>query len=190
MRWAREELNLRPLPCQLTRAYRCATRRSPRSRSTVDAEGKRSLDVKGNALFRHFDAATAARVAPPPALTSHCMRPSTASMHRPRPDPRSRSPSRPAARIKVTTTPLPEASVTPTGRPDSLKRSVLGDLLADPSSEERVLGVAAAWMGPSAQDDGDDDGAIRLGEQVARRRLVNRLARQHRRRPGSRSPDN
>jgi hypothetical protein len=32
-------------------------------------------------------------------------------------------------------------------------------------------------MGPSAQDDGDDDGAIRLGEQVARRRLINRLAR-------------
>jgi hypothetical protein len=31
---------------------RCATRRSPRSRPTVEAEGKRSLDVQGNALFR------------------------------------------------------------------------------------------------------------------------------------------
>src|SRR5215216_2291859 len=40
MRWAREELNLRPLPCQLTRAYRCPTRRFPRSRSTVDGKVK------------------------------------------------------------------------------------------------------------------------------------------------------
>ena len=38
--WAREELNLRPLPCQLTRAYRCAKRRFPRSRSTVDGKVK------------------------------------------------------------------------------------------------------------------------------------------------------
>ena len=38
--WAREELNLRPLPCQLTRAYRCANRRFPRSRSTVDGKVK------------------------------------------------------------------------------------------------------------------------------------------------------
>jgi hypothetical protein len=32
---------------------RCATRRSPRSAPTVDVRGKRSLDVKANALFRH-----------------------------------------------------------------------------------------------------------------------------------------
>src|SRR5215218_6482658 len=40
MWWAREELNLRPLPCQLTRAYRCANRRFPSSRSTVDGKVK------------------------------------------------------------------------------------------------------------------------------------------------------
>ena len=34
---------------------RCARRRSPRSSPTVEAEGKRSLDVQLNALFRHFD---------------------------------------------------------------------------------------------------------------------------------------
>jgi hypothetical protein len=44
-------LNLRPLPCQQDPGNRCARRRSPRSPPTVDAEGKRSLDVKGNALF-------------------------------------------------------------------------------------------------------------------------------------------
>jgi hypothetical protein len=33
---------------------RCARSRSPRSAPTVDAEGKRSLDVKGNALFQHL----------------------------------------------------------------------------------------------------------------------------------------
>jgi hypothetical protein len=32
---------------------RCARGRFPRSASTVEAEGKRSLEVKGNALFRH-----------------------------------------------------------------------------------------------------------------------------------------
>ena len=53
---------------------RCATRRSPRWCPTVDAEGKRSLGVQLNVLFRHFDSAAAPRVAPPPALTSHCMR--------------------------------------------------------------------------------------------------------------------
>jgi hypothetical protein len=41
------------LPCQQNGGNRCARRRSPRSPPTVDAEGKRSLDVKGNALFRH-----------------------------------------------------------------------------------------------------------------------------------------
>src|SRR6266487_4718057 len=65
---------LGPLPCQQTVGKRCANRRSPRSPPTVDAEGKRSLDVQLNALFRHFDSAAAPRVAPPPALTSHCMR--------------------------------------------------------------------------------------------------------------------
>src|SRR5215217_2033957 len=35
---------------------------------------ERSLGVQLNVLFRHFDSATAPRVAPPPALTSHCMR--------------------------------------------------------------------------------------------------------------------
>jgi hypothetical protein len=38
--WARQGLNLWPLPCQLTRAYRCANRRFPRSRSTVDGKVK------------------------------------------------------------------------------------------------------------------------------------------------------
>jgi hypothetical protein len=61
--WAREELNLRPLPCQQNPGNRCARRRSRRSAPTVDAEGKRSPDVQLNALFRHFDAAAAARVA-------------------------------------------------------------------------------------------------------------------------------
>jgi hypothetical protein len=51
--WAREELNLRPLPCQQNTGNRCARCRSPRSAPTVEAEGKRSPDIKGNALFRH-----------------------------------------------------------------------------------------------------------------------------------------
>jgi hypothetical protein len=49
--WAREELNLRPLPCQQNGGNRCARGRSPRSAPTVEAEGKRSVDVQGNALF-------------------------------------------------------------------------------------------------------------------------------------------
>ena len=64
----------RTLPCQQDAGNRCATRRSPRWCPTVDAEGKRSLGVQLNVLFRHFDSAAAPRVAPPPALTSHCMR--------------------------------------------------------------------------------------------------------------------
>jgi hypothetical protein len=36
--WAREELNLRPLPCQQTAGKRCATHRCPRSPSPVDGE--------------------------------------------------------------------------------------------------------------------------------------------------------
>jgi hypothetical protein len=44
MRWAREELNLRPLPCQQTAGKRCATRRFLRSPPTVDGEVKRSPD--------------------------------------------------------------------------------------------------------------------------------------------------
>ena len=36
--WAREELNLRPLPCQQTTGNRCARSRSPRSRATVEGE--------------------------------------------------------------------------------------------------------------------------------------------------------
>src|SRR5215212_8437519 len=52
--WAREELNLRPLPCQQNLGNRCATRRFPRSAPTVAAKGKRSLAVKGNALFPTF----------------------------------------------------------------------------------------------------------------------------------------
>jgi hypothetical protein len=51
--WAREELNLRPLPCQQNGGNRCARSRSPRSPPTVDPEGKRSLDVQLNALFDH-----------------------------------------------------------------------------------------------------------------------------------------
>ena len=51
--WAREELNLRPLPCQQNTGNRCAKRRLCRSPPTVEVEGKRSLDVKGNALFDH-----------------------------------------------------------------------------------------------------------------------------------------
>ena len=38
--WAREGLNLRPLPYQQNPGNRCATQRSPRSPSTVAAEGK------------------------------------------------------------------------------------------------------------------------------------------------------
>jgi hypothetical protein len=53
--WAREELNLRPLPCQQNGGNRCARRHSPRSGPTVDAEGKRSVGVQGNALFRRVD---------------------------------------------------------------------------------------------------------------------------------------
>src|SRR4029453_8563612 len=40
-----------PLPCQKHGGNRCATRGSPRSGRTVDAVGKRSLGVQGNALF-------------------------------------------------------------------------------------------------------------------------------------------
>jgi hypothetical protein len=36
--WAREELNVRPLPCQQTTGNRCARSRSPRSCPTVGAE--------------------------------------------------------------------------------------------------------------------------------------------------------
>jgi hypothetical protein len=64
----------------------------------VEAEGKRSLDVQLNALFRDFDSAVAARVVPPPALTSHCMRSSTctpASTSIPTTDPA----ARPVARL-------------------------------------------------------------------------------------------
>ncbi len=63
--WARQGLNLRPLPCQQTTGNRCATPRSPRSAPTVEAEGKRSLDVKGNALSRHLSAAAHRRQRPP-----------------------------------------------------------------------------------------------------------------------------
>jgi hypothetical protein len=49
------------LPCQQNTGNRCARRRSPRSAPTVGPQGKRSLYVKGNALFRHFDAAAATR---------------------------------------------------------------------------------------------------------------------------------
>jgi hypothetical protein len=41
---------------------RCAKSRSPRSAPTVDAEGKRSLDVQGNALFDPSSSAVAARI--------------------------------------------------------------------------------------------------------------------------------
>jgi hypothetical protein len=34
--WAREELNLRPLPCQQTAGMRCAEFRFPRSPPTVE----------------------------------------------------------------------------------------------------------------------------------------------------------
>jgi hypothetical protein len=54
VKWAREELNLRPLPCQQNPRNRCARSRSPRSPPAVEAEGKRSLDIQLNALLRHF----------------------------------------------------------------------------------------------------------------------------------------
>ena len=44
----------RTLPCQQNARNRCATRRSRRSCSTVEAEGKRSLGVQGNVLFHHL----------------------------------------------------------------------------------------------------------------------------------------
>ena len=49
--WAREELNLRPLPCQQNTGNRCAGGRFPRSRSTVGAEVKCSHSVQLNALL-------------------------------------------------------------------------------------------------------------------------------------------
>jgi hypothetical protein len=49
--WAREELNLRPLPCQQNGGNRCARSRSPRSPATVGPEGKRSVAVQLNALL-------------------------------------------------------------------------------------------------------------------------------------------
>jgi hypothetical protein len=58
---------------------RCARRRSPRSAPTVDAEGKRSVDVQGNALFGHSTLPLLHVCCSPPALTRHCRRPSTAS---------------------------------------------------------------------------------------------------------------
>jgi hypothetical protein len=70
--WAREELNLRPLPSQQTAGNRCARSRSPRSPPTVDAEGKRSLGAQLNALFRHL----------PPTLRNHYIPRLTAAMHR------------------------------------------------------------------------------------------------------------
>jgi hypothetical protein len=48
--WAREELNLRPLPCQQNARNRCADGRSRRSRSTVRVEVKCSHRVQLNAL--------------------------------------------------------------------------------------------------------------------------------------------
>ena len=48
--------------------------RSPRSSPTVDPQGKRSLEVQGNALF---DAAAAPRVAPTSRVYRNCMRPCT-----------------------------------------------------------------------------------------------------------------
>jgi hypothetical protein len=58
---------------------RCANRRCPRSRPTVEAEGKRSLDVQ---LKRYPSTLPLRpRVAPRPALTRQCIRP---SMHQPR----------------------------------------------------------------------------------------------------------
>ena len=49
--WAREELNLRPLPYQQTAGMRCANRRRRRSPSTVDGEVKCSPGVQLSALF-------------------------------------------------------------------------------------------------------------------------------------------
>ncbi len=56
MQLAREELNLRPLPCQQTTGNRCARSRFPRLLPTADAEGKRSVDVELNALLMDPDA--------------------------------------------------------------------------------------------------------------------------------------
>src|SRR5215216_2070341 len=50
--WAREELNLRPLPCQQNTGNRCARRHCCRSRLTVGVEVKRSLRVQLSALLR------------------------------------------------------------------------------------------------------------------------------------------
>jgi hypothetical protein len=50
--WAREELNLRPLPCQQTTGNRCADGCFCRSRSTVGAKVKCSLFVQLSVLFR------------------------------------------------------------------------------------------------------------------------------------------
>ena len=57
--WAREELNLRPLPCQQTTGNRCADGCFRRSRPTVEVEVKRSLCVQLSALFARRDPAPA-----------------------------------------------------------------------------------------------------------------------------------
>src|SRR5215203_232414 len=104
--WAREELNLRPLPCQQNTGNRCATRRSPRSAPTVDAEGKRSLGVQLNALFRYLDSTAAARIAPLPAFNfgpASATSPITEYLRAiEEPDDGTKPAERPASRLKVT----------------------------------------------------------------------------------------
>ena len=60
--WAREELNLRPLPCQQIAGNRCTKRRLCRSALTVDAEVKCSLVVQLSALFAPAASAVAAQI--------------------------------------------------------------------------------------------------------------------------------
>jgi hypothetical protein len=90
--WAREELNLRPLPCQQTTGNRCARRRSPRSAPTVDAKGKRSLAVQLNALFQHLRRRS-------PAITPR--RPAAAVGRVPKASGGARSPTTPIAQLRT-----------------------------------------------------------------------------------------
>ena len=73
--WAREELNLRPLPCQQTTGNRCANRRCRRSPRTVGAEVKWSPGVQLSALFARLEwlllpSCFPLRVRAPPLLRS------------------------------------------------------------------------------------------------------------------------
>ena len=90
-----------------------------------------------NVLFRHFDSAAAPRVAPPPALTSHCMRAFTC-IHA--------SPSTPMAHLAAF--PVQAASSRTSCRASSTRRACCRWRSRSRSSPEpatRPLGRVTAW---------------------------------------------